>query len=79
MIHIGINTVSMNGDGFKTFVKTGDNVKEGDLLIKFDLDKISHANLDSTVMIVNNNGSDYAYKVLNKSYGNVKKEVSCLM
>ncbi|EGT4969473.1 TPA: PTS glucose transporter subunit IIA [Clostridioides difficile] len=73
LIHIGINTVSMNGDGFKTFVKTGDNVKEGDLLIKFDLDKISHANLDSTVMIVNNNGSDYAYKVLNKSYGNVKK------
>ncbi|AXU74111.1 PTS system beta-glucoside-specific transporter subunit IIABC [Clostridioides difficile] len=73
LIHIGINTVSMNGDGFKTFVKTGDNVKEGDLLIKFDLDKISHVNLDSTVMIVNNNGSDYAYKVLNKSYGNVKK------
>ncbi|EQH30931.1 beta-glucoside-specific PTS transporter subunit IIABC [Clostridioides difficile] len=73
LIHIGINTVSMNGDGFKTFVKTGDNVKEGDLLIKFDLDKISHANLDSTVMIVNNNGADYTYKVLNKSYGNVKK------
>lgn len=73
LIHIGINTVSMNGEGFKTFVKTGDNVKEGDLLIQFDLDKISHANLDSTVMIVNNNGSDYAYKVLNKSYGNVEK------
>ncbi|MBF4785092.1 PTS sugar transporter subunit IIA, partial [Clostridioides difficile] len=73
LIHIGINTVSMNGDGFKTFVKTGDNVKEGDLLIQFDLDKISHANLDSTVMIVNNNGADYAYKVLNQSYGNVKK------
>ena len=47
--------------------------KEGDLLIQFDLDKISHANLDSTVMIVNNNGADYAYKVLNQSYGNVKK------
>lgn len=79
LIHIGINTVSMNGDGFKTFVKTGDNVKEGDLLIQFDLDKISNANLDSTVMIVNNNGSEYAYKVLNQSYGNVEKEVSCLM
>lgn len=73
LIHIGINTVSMNGEGFKTFVKTGDNVKEGDLLIQFDLDKISHANLDSTVMIVNNNGADYAYKVLNQSYGNVEK------
>ncbi|MCC0629459.1 MULTISPECIES: beta-glucoside-specific PTS transporter subunit IIABC [unclassified Clostridioides] len=73
LIHIGINTVSMNGDGFKTFVKTGDNVKEGDLLIQFDLDKISNANLDSTVMIVNNNGSEYAYKVLNQSYGNVEK------
>ena len=43
------------------------------LLRQFDLDKISHANLDSTVMIVNNNGADYAYKVLNQSYGNVKK------
>lgn len=73
LIHIGVNTVRMNGDGFKTFVKTGDNVKEGDLLIQFDLDKISNANLDSTVMIVNNNGAEYGYKVLNKSCGNVEK------
>lgn len=33
LIYIGINIVSMNGDGFKIFVKIGDNVKEGDLLI----------------------------------------------
>lgn len=70
LIHIGVNTVSMEGKGFTSFVKQGDKVKEGDLLIEFNLDKIKENNLDPTVMVVNSNGADY--KVLNQSFGEVK-------
>ena len=40
LIHVGIDTVKMKGDGFKTFVKTGDQVKIGQKLIEFDLDLV---------------------------------------
>ncbi len=70
LIHIGVNTVSMDGEGFKSYVKQGDVVSEGDLLIEFDLDKINEKNLDPTVMVVNSNSTNY--KVLNQSYGEVK-------
>lgn len=70
LIHIGVNTVSMEGVGFTSFVKQNDTVKEGDLLIEFDLKKIEEKNLDPTVMVVNSNSTDY--KVLNQSYGEVK-------
>jgi glucose-specific phosphotransferase system IIA component len=37
LIHVGIDTVKMNGEGFKAFVKTGDRVTRGQKLIEFDL------------------------------------------
>jgi glucose-specific phosphotransferase system IIA component len=37
LIHVGIDTVKMNGEGFKGLVKNGDRIKTGDKLIKFDL------------------------------------------
>lgn len=40
LIHIGLETVSMSGEGFEAFVKEGDMVKKGDKLISFDLDLI---------------------------------------
>lgn len=40
LIHVGIDTVKMNGEGFKGFVKAGDIVKRGQLLIEFDLEKV---------------------------------------
>ena len=70
LIHIGVNTVSMEGVGFTALVKQNDKVKEGDLLIEFDLKKIEEKNLDPTVMVVNSNST--SYKVLNQSYGDVK-------
>ncbi len=40
LIHVGIDTVKMNGEGFKAFVKTGDRVTRGQKLIEFDLSLI---------------------------------------
>ena len=42
LIHIGINTVELNGEGFETFVNAGDKVKKGDKLISFDIEYIKN-------------------------------------
>ncbi|HDE4671747.1 TPA: PTS transporter subunit IIABC [Staphylococcus aureus] len=53
LIHIGLDTVKLNGEGFTLHVKEGQEVKQGDLLINFDLDYIrNHAKSDITPIIV---------------------------
>ena len=55
LIHIGIDTVEMDGDGFISYKNTGDMVETGDLLIEFDLEKIkaSGKNIQSPLVITN--------------------------
>jgi PTS system glucose-specific IIA component len=43
LIHIGIDTVKLNGKGFASFVKTGDQVKAGDVLVTFDIPTLEEA------------------------------------
>lgn len=45
LIHVGINTVSLKGEGFTAHVGTGDQVKKGQLLLEFDIDRIQQAGL----------------------------------
>ncbi|HDP3148309.1 TPA: PTS transporter subunit IIABC [Staphylococcus aureus] len=53
LIHIGLDTVKLNGEGFTLHVEEGQEVKQGDLLINFDLDYIrNHAKSDITPIIV---------------------------
>lgn len=52
LIHIGINTVELEGKGFKAHVKQGDTVKKGDLLVTFEKDMIEKAGYDSTVIFI---------------------------
>lgn len=60
LIHVGIDTVSMNGDGFEAKVSQGNKVKAGDVLGTFDSNKIAAAGLDDTTMVIVTNTGDYA-------------------
>ncbi len=58
LIHVGIDTVDMNGDGFELFVKEGDRVKTGDPLISFTPEKIRAAGHPmTTAFLITDNGS----------------------
>ena len=58
LIHVGIDTVDMNGDGFELFVKEGDRVKTGDPLISFTPEKIKAAGHPmTTAFLITDNGS----------------------
>lgn len=60
LIHVGIDTVSMNGEGFNHKVAQGDKVKAGDVLGTFDSAKIAEAGLDNTTMVIVTNTADFA-------------------
>lgn len=60
LIHVGIDTVSMNGEGFNPKVNQGDKVKAGDVLGTFDSAKIAAAGLDNTTMVIVTNTADFA-------------------
>lgn len=52
LIHVGIDTVKMDGDGFEALVKQGDRVAAGDVLIRADLDKIRAAGYNPQTMMI---------------------------
>ncbi len=74
LIHVGVDTVAMNGDGFQCFVQEGQQVKAGDKLIAFDRDKIAAAHHPDIVVVLVTNSDDYenltiqtgSYQVLDK-------------
>lgn len=58
LIHVGVDTVNMNGDGFTTLVKQDEAVKKGQPLLRFDRKKIAEAGHPDTVIVVVTNGKD---------------------
>ncbi len=52
LIHVGLDTVNMAGEGFEYLVKTDQRVKAGDALLKFDREKIKAAGHPDTVVVV---------------------------
>ncbi len=52
LTHVGIDTVTMNGEGFEQKVAQGDKVKAGDVLGTFDSNKIAAAGLEDTTMVI---------------------------
>jgi len=58
LIHVGMDTVEMQGKGFKALVKVGDKVKAGTPLLKVDLDAIRAAGHPTATAIIVTNGDD---------------------
>ncbi len=65
LIHVGVDTVKMEGDGFESFVSEGQKVKKGQKLLTFSLDKIKAAGYSSTVAVLVANAEEFpGFKVL---------------
>ncbi len=58
LIHVGVNTVSMNGDGFEVLVSDGAEVKAGMPILRFDREKIKAAGYPDTVVVLLTNSDD---------------------
>lgn len=60
LIHVGMDTVKMNGNGFNPIVKVGDRVKCGQLIMEFSVHYIEEAGYDPTAAIIVTNFQEYA-------------------
>ncbi len=60
LIHIGMDTVKLEGEPFTAHIQQGDSVKVGDLLVEFDIAKIKAAGLEVTTPVIITNSGDYA-------------------
>ncbi|MDQ0088965.1 PTS system trehalose-specific IIC component [Paenibacillus anaericanus] len=63
LIHVGINTVGLKGEGYKSHVQTGDQVKAGQLLLEFDRDVITNAGYPLITPIILPDGQDRIERV----------------
>ena len=52
IIHIGIDTVKLNGEGFTSYVEQGQKISQGEKLVTFDLDLIKSKGYDTSVMVI---------------------------
>ncbi|OAQ14302.1 PTS beta-glucoside transporter subunit IIABC [Bibersteinia trehalosi Y31] len=59
LIHVGIDTVQLNGEHFEVFVKEGERISAGQLLSRFDIEKISQAGYSLMTPIIIANSDDY--------------------
>ncbi|WP_454093189.1 glucose PTS transporter subunit IIA, partial [Glutamicibacter protophormiae] len=80
LIHIGIDTVNLKGDGFSSKVTQGDTIKKGELIATFDIQKIHDNDLSSTTMFVVTNSTNYSsIEFLGNSGQRIQKEDSLLL
>ncbi|WP_194542361.1 PTS system trehalose-specific EIIBC component [Paenibacillus sp. JZ16] len=63
LIHVGINTVSLKGEGFTAHVETGAEISKGQLLLEFDMDRIQKAGLPVITPVIIPDGQEHIQKV----------------
>ena len=69
LIHIGLETVSLEGKYFNAKVKAGDRIKKGELLIEFDLDAIAEEGFDTITPVIVSNADDFAQITADRTSG----------
>lgn len=60
LLHIGVDTVTLRGDGFESFVSQGQHVIAGEALMRFDRNKVKAAGFADTIITVVTNSYDFA-------------------
>jgi glucose-specific phosphotransferase system IIA component len=78
LIHVGIDTVKMNGEGFKGFVKDGVRVKRGQILIEFDLALIKARAKSSITPVIITNSADLKSVTVEKNAGSIQSMASLI-
>lgn len=73
LIHVGLDTVELNGKHYTGLVKNGDTVKKGDTLVTFDIDEIKKAGYDVITPVIITNSNNYVDVIETES-----KEVKAL-
>ena len=70
LVHIGIDTVNLNGQGFEKLVEVNQDVKAGMPIVRLDLDYMKKCKADLTTMVILTNFNDY--KIINEIENNYK-------
>ncbi|PDY21551.1 PTS beta-glucoside transporter subunit IIABC [Bacillus cereus] len=77
LIHVGLNTVQLEGKGFKTYVQQGDKVRKGQRLLDFNIEEIEQTGYSVVTPIVITNSADYL-EVAESKEGNVDRGASLI-
>ncbi|MDX8047276.1 PTS glucose transporter subunit IIA [Gracilibacillus sp. S3-1-1] len=75
LIHVGVDTVSLKGEGFSTHVKNNQKVKQGDVLLTVDFDKIQSKVPSTDVIVVFSNGETCTVHEPGKTVTELEKDV----
>lgn len=73
LVHIGIDTVALNGEGFKAFAKQGDSVKAGQKIVVVDMDKVKKVGYPLTTMLIVTDKPSEDFKVNYIDYKDVER------
>ena len=77
LIHIGLDTVKLNGEGFKVFVNVGDKVKKGDLVAEVDMEVLANNGLNPITPVIVCDGLDGKELLYTKGKTEAGKTIIC--
>lgn len=75
LIHIGIDTVQLKGEGYQTHIKQGDTVKRGQLLLEFDISLIEKKGYCTQTPIIVTNSNSFMNITMTEKKGVTKKDI----
>lgn len=78
LIHVGINTINLNGEHFSSFVEEGSRVEKGSKLLEVDFDSLKEKGYDPTTVIVVTNTSDFT-EVIPSEEGSIKSKADTIL
>lgn len=58
LIHLGLDTVELDGEGFESFVKVGDKIKQGDLIARMDVERVKELGKETISMLIFTSGGN---------------------